>query len=57
VPNQVNTDQQQQLETQQQQLQRQQTAGGLQGTLGTAGGQAGAILSPTTTSNRSILGG
>ena len=38
-------------------LKRAQGAGGLQSTLGTAGGAQGAILAPATTSNRSILGG
>lgn len=38
-------------------LAREQAAGGLQSTVGTSGGNQGAILSPSTTSSRSILGG
>jgi hypothetical protein len=45
------------LNAQQQELAREQAAGGLQSTTGTPGGQAGAMLNPSTTSNRSILGG
>ena len=41
----------------QQSLQRRQAAGGLQSTTGTPGGQAGAILAPSTQSSKSILGG
>lgn len=41
----------------QQTLRREQVAGGLQGTTGTPGGQAGAVLNPGTLSNRSVLGG
>jgi len=48
---------QQVQQVEQQTLSRQQIAGGLQSTVGTAGGQAGAILSPATTSSRAILGG
>jgi hypothetical protein len=44
-------------QVEQQTLSRQQIAGGLQSTVGTPGGQAGAILSPSTTSSRAILGG
>jgi hypothetical protein len=56
TPGQVQSDQTV-LNAQQEELQREQAAGGLQGTTGTPGGQAGAILAPSTTSNRSILGG
>jgi hypothetical protein len=56
MPGQVQNDQQIQA-TEQQTLAREQAAGGLQSTTGTAGGQQGAVLSPATTSNRSILGG
>jgi hypothetical protein len=38
-------------------LARREAAGGLQSTIGTPGGAQGAFLSPSTTSNRSILGG
>jgi hypothetical protein len=41
----------------QQQLARREAAGGLQSTVGTSGGQAGAILNPSTLSQRSVLGG
>jgi hypothetical protein len=41
----------------QQQLQREEAAAGLQSTVGTAGGQAGAILNPSTLSSHSLLGG
>ena len=44
-------------DAQQQALKREQVAGGLQGSTGTPGGQAGAVLSPATTSSKSILGG
>lgn len=44
-------------QAEQQSLQRAQAAGGLQSTTGTAGGQAGAILNPSTLSNRTLLGG
>jgi hypothetical protein len=44
-------------QVEQQTLAREQAAGGLQGSTGTPGGQAGAILASNTTSNRSILGG
>jgi hypothetical protein len=56
APGQIQNDAQAQA-VQQQTLEREQAAGGLQSTVGTSGGQAGAILSPATTSNRSILGG
>jgi hypothetical protein len=45
------------LNAQQQEIQREAAAGGLQSTVGTAGGQGGAILNPSTMSSRSILGG
>lgn len=38
-------------------LKRAQIAGGLQSTTGTAGGQAGAVLNPSTLSTKSLLGG
>lgn len=41
----------------QMQLKRAQAAGGLQSTTGTPGGQAGAMLNPTTLSQKSLLGG
>jgi hypothetical protein len=41
----------------QQALQRAQVAGGLQSTTGTAGGQAGAVLNPSTLSTKTLLGG
>jgi hypothetical protein len=56
APGQIQNDQQNQA-AEQQTLAREQAAGGLQSTTGTAGGQAGAMISPATTSNRSILGG
>jgi hypothetical protein len=56
APGQIQNDQQIQA-AEQQTLAREQAAGGLQSTTGTAGGQAGAMISPATTSNRSILGG
>lgn len=43
-------------ETEQQELARRAAAGGLQSTIGTAGGQQGAILNPATVSQRSLLG-
>lgn len=41
---------------QQQQLQRMQAAGGLQSTVGPGMSQGGAVLNPTTLSQRSLLG-
>ena len=56
TPGQVQVDQSVQ-NVEQQTLKREQAAGGLQGSTGTPGGQAGAVLNPGTVSNRSILGG
>lgn len=56
APRSVQNDSQVQLQ-EQQILQREQSAGGLDSTTGTAGGEQGAILGAGTTSNRSILGG
>jgi hypothetical protein len=38
-------------------LKRREAAAGLQGTTGTPGGEAGAVLNPATLSNKSVLGG
>jgi hypothetical protein len=43
-------------DAEQAQLRRAQTAGGLQGSTGTEGGQAGAILNPATLSTKTLLG-
>jgi hypothetical protein len=56
VPNQIGNDQQVEA-TEQQELARRQAAGGLQSTVGTGGGQAGAMLNPSTLSQKSLLGG
>lgn len=45
------------LNAEQQERQRLAAAGGLQSTVGTGGGQAGAILNPGTMSSRTLLGG
>lgn len=45
------------LNAEQEERQRLAAAGGLQSTIGTGGGQAGAILNPSTMSQRSLLGG
>ena len=50
------TSDQSEVDAQQQQQRRQQAAGGLQSTLGTDGGQAGAILNPTNLGKKSLLG-
>lgn len=48
----------QQVENAEQQaLGRRQAAAGLTSTLGTAGGEAGAMLNPSTLSSKSLLGG
>lgn len=39
-----------------QQRRRQEVAGGIQSTVGTAGGQAGSILNPTTMAQSTLLG-
>jgi hypothetical protein len=44
-------------DAQQQQLRRQQAAGGIDSTTGTSGGQAGAVLNPSSMSTHSLLGG
>jgi hypothetical protein len=56
-PNTGASSDQSEVDAQQEQLKRQQAAGGLQSTTGTAGGQAGAVLNPSTLSNKSLLGG
>lgn len=43
-------------EAQQQAKQRQAIAGGINSTVGTAGGQAGAILNPSTMGQKTLLG-
>lgn len=45
------------LSAEEQERQRLAAAGGLQSTVGTGAGQAGAILNPSTMSQRSLLGG
>jgi hypothetical protein len=44
------------VDAEQKELQRRQAAGGLASTAGTPGGQAGAVLNPSTISNKSLLG-
>lgn len=56
IPNQVGND----METaaaEQQTLQRREAAGGINSTIGTSGGQQGAVLNPSTMSQKSLLGG
>jgi hypothetical protein len=56
IPNQVGNDEQT-VASEQAALQRREAAGGLQSTTGTSGGQAGAMLNPSTMSQKSLLGG